>query len=268
MPSELRPWVERLARAGYAAKGAVYLLIGILAFQAAAGAGGRATGTSGVLRTLVRQPFGRWLLAIVALGLLGYAVWRAVSAIVDPEGRGREGWKRLLARIGFACSALIHIGIGWEAVRLVLGRGGGGGDDGTESRTAELLSAPLGPWLVGLVAAGVASYGVAQIARGLRGDVAERLALGALGGDERRLVIRAARVGMVARGVVFNMIGVFLAQAALEHDPSEAGGLGEALRVLQQQPYAPVLLGAVAIGLVAYGAFQLVKARYRVISAV
>lgn len=265
VPADARPWIERLARAGFVANGVVYLLIGILAFMAAAGTGGDTTGTHGALEVLLRQPLGRWLLGLLAAGLFGYAVWRMIAAVADPEGSGRKGWKRAFVRAGYACSALVHAALGWEAARLALGQGAAG-DDAAQDRTAQLLSFPLGQWLVAFAAAGVAGYGVRQIVRGLRGDIDKHLALGSLGPDERRLVVRAARVGMVARGVVFIIMGVFLATASLERDPSEAGGLAEALGALREQPYAPFLLGGVALGLSAYGAFQLARARYRVIA--
>jgi hypothetical protein len=268
VPTTARPWIERLARAGYLAKGLVYLLIGILALQAAAGAGGRTTGTTGAFRVLLGQPFGRWILWLVAIGLAGYAVWRMICALIDPENGGRKGWKRLAVRTGYAGSALIHAGLAWQAVRLALGHGGGGsGDSQAKSRTAQLLDAPLGPWLVGLVALGLAGYGVAQIVKGFRRDAASRMHLDSLGPDERRTVLRAARAGLVSRGIVFSLMAIFLARAALQHDPTEAGGVGEALQTLARQPYAPFVLGAVALGLTAYGAYQLALARYRVIAA-
>jgi hypothetical protein len=268
VPTTARPWIERLARAGYLAKGVVYLLIGILALQAAAGAGGRTTGTSGAFRVLLRQPLGRWLLWLLAIGLAGYGIWRMLCAVVDPEHAGRKGWKRVAVRVGYAGSALIHAGLAWQAARLALGYGGGGSSDSqAKSRTAQLLDAPFGPWLVGLVALGLGSYGVAQIVRGLRRDAASRLHLDGVGPDERRMVVRAARAGLVSRGIVFGLMAIFLARAALQHDPTEAGGLGQALQTLARQPYAPFVLGAVALGLTAYGAYQLALARYRIIAA-
>ncbi len=263
--SDARSWIERLARAGFAAKGVVYLLIGTLALLAAAGAGGETTGTHGALGVVLRQPMGRVLLALLAVGLAGYAMWRAISALADPEGQGRRGWKRIMVRLGYGISAVVHAGLAWQAGRLALALAAGSGDP-AEDRTADLMSAPFGPWLVGAVALGLAGYGLAQIGRGLRGDIDRRLALGRLGPDERRLVVRTARTGLAARGVVFLIMSGFLGKAALEHDPSEAGGLEEALQALRDQPYAPFLLGGVALGLAAYGAFQLVRARYRVIA--
>lgn len=260
-PLPPRPWVERTARAGYAAKGVVYLLIGVLAMQAAGGTGGRTTGPSGVLHVLLRQPFGRWLLALVAVGLAGYAAWRLYCAAVDPKHPGRRDWKRAAVRVGYTLSALVHGGLAWEAARLALGRSGGGAGDGqADQRTAELMAAPFGQWLVGIVGLGVAAYGVAQIVKGVRGRGVEPTR--ATDAHVQRALERAAQVGLIARGVVFGMMGLFLVRAALEHDPSEAGGLAEALQELARQPYAPMGLGAVALGLAAYGAYQLALARW------
>jgi hypothetical protein len=266
VPTTARPWIERLARAGYVAKGAVYPLIGILALQAAAGAGGRTTGTAGVFHLLVRQPMGRWLLWLIAVALAGYAAWRFISAAVDPEHRGERSWKRVAVRVGYAGSAMIHSGLAWQAVRLALGHGGAADDGQARSRTALLLDAPFGAWLVGAIAVGIAGYGVAQMVKGFRHDAVRRLHLESLAPDECRVVLRAARAGLISRCVVFGLIATFLVRAAVQHDPSEAGGLAQALRTLAEQPYAPIVLGAVAVGLAAYGAFQLALARYRSIA--
>ncbi|MDQ3136857.1 MAG: DUF1206 domain-containing protein [Gemmatimonadota bacterium] len=267
VPSTARPWVERLARAGYLAKGVVYLLVGLLALQAAAGVGGRTTDTAGVFRVLLGQPLGRWLLGLVAIGLAGYALWRMLCALLDPERQGRKGWKRAGVRVGYALSAAIHAALAFQAGRLALGGAGGRSSEGqAESRTAQLLEAPFGVWLVGMVALGIAGYGVAQIVRGFRKDAISRMRIAGLDADQRRMVLRVARAGLVSRGVVFGLIALFLTRAALQHDAAEAGGLGQALRTIAEQPYAPFLLGAVAIGLAAYGAFQLALARYRLIA--
>jgi uncharacterized protein DUF1206 len=261
LPLPPRHWVERFARAGYAAKGVVYLLIGTLAVQAAAGTGGRTTGTSGVLHVILRQPFGRWLLGLVAVGLAGYAAWRLYCAAVDPKHPGRHDWKRAAVRVGYVLSALVHGGLALQAARLALGHGGGAGSDGqTDERTAQLMAVPFGPWLVAIVGLGLAAFGVAQIVKGVRGRGVEPTR--STDAQIQRALERAAQIGLIARGVVFGMMGLFLVRAARQHDPSQAGGLAEALQELARQPYAPVVLGAVALGLTAYGAYQLALARW------
>src|SRR3954469_10785021 len=113
---DVAPWVERLARIGYAAKALLYITIGVLAAAAALRQGGRATDTQGALGVVNRMTFGRLMLLVVAAGLLGYAVWRLVEAVVDPDRRG-TGAKGLALRVGFAIRGLFHGALGIAALR-------------------------------------------------------------------------------------------------------------------------------------------------------
>jgi hypothetical protein len=63
--------------------------------------------------------------------------------------------------------------------------------------------------------------------------------------------------------VLFGLVGFFLVRAAYQYDPSEAIGLDGALAKLAHQPYGRWLLAAAAVGLIAYGVFALIQARYR-----
>lgn len=260
---EAAPWVQRLARLGYAAKGVVYVIIGGVAAQAAFG-GERVQGSEGALVTVLHQPFGRVMLAIVALGLAGYVLWRVVQAAMDPEHKG-GGIKGVGARIGYAISAVAYGGLTLEAVRMLRGRGGGGG--GGQDWTARVMEQPFGRIAVGLVGLGIAAYGLYQGYRAVTSDLDKRLALADSPVATRRRVIALGRGGTAARGVVFCIIGWMVVKAALAYDPSRAQGLAAALTSLRDQAYGPWLLMAVALGLIAYGLFQLVKARYRVIRA-
>ena len=254
---EAGPWIEKLARLGYAAKGAVYIIVGLLAFQAAFGSS-QATDSSGALRTLVSQPFGRVLLGIVALGLIGYVVWRFVEAALNPEN------DKTSRRVGYAISGVIHVALALEAVRLAMGQSGGGGNGDQASHwTAEVMSHPFGRWLVALAGLAVAGYGIQQLYKAYTVELDKQLALGSLSAEMRQWVVRVGRAGLAARGVVFGIIGVFLLLAALRTNPGEARGLGGALRTLEQQPFGPWLLALVAVGLISYGIYELVRARYR-----
>lgn len=264
---EAAPWVEKLARIGYAAKGVVYIVVGGLAVQTAFGSGGRITGSEGALQTIGSQPLGQILLGLVALGLVGYAVWRLVAAVLDPENKGTDA-KGIITRIGFLVSAVIHGALALEAFRLLRGSaGGGGGDSGAQQRTATLMSQPFGVWLVGAVGLIVLGFGLYELYKAYTVDLSKRLDLSKMDADHRRWVIRIGRFGFAARGVVFALIGIFLIQAALQHDPSESRGLEGALESLLTQPFGPWLLALVALGLVGYGVFTLVKSRYRRIDA-
>lgn len=262
---ETAPWVQGLARLGYAAKGVVYVIVGGIAASAAFGRGERVEGSRGALGTLLEQPFGRLLMAIVALGLAGYVLWKVVQATLDPEQKGGDA-KGMAARIGYAISAVAYASLTLEAVRLLRGSGGGGADDGAQHWTAMAMEQPFGRVMVGLIAIGIAAYGVYEIVRAIRSDLAKKLHLEGPVATRRR-VVAIGRAGMAARGVVFCIIGWLVLQAALRYDPSKAQGLRGALTTLREAAYGPWLLGAVALGLVAYGVFQLVKARYRIIRA-
>ena len=261
--AEAAPWVRRLARAGYAAKGVVYVLVGGLAVAAAAGAGGQVEGTDGALASIVGAPFGKGLLWAIALGLAGHVVWRLVQGGLDPEGRGTDP-KGLAQRAGLAFSGVLYAGLALEAVRLAQGDGGSGGE-GAAHWTGRALALPFGRVAVGLAGLGVAAYGVYQGAKAVRSDVCKRLDLSDLGATGRVNVERLGRAGLMARGVVFVVVGAFLLIAAWQEQAAEARGLDGALRSLESGPAGPVVLAVVAAGLAAYGAFQLVQARYRTI---
>ncbi len=258
------PGVLMLARCGYAAKGVVYLIIGALAAKVALGDGGTTTDRNGALRAIYVQPFGKLLLLIVALGLVGYALWSCVQAIVDPEQQGTDG-KGLAARLGFGAVGLSYAALALAALQLALGTGTGGksSDRTTQDWTAQLLALPFGPVLVvlvGLVVLGVAGY---LLYRASTAEFQKHLALGQLGAQGRQGIIVLGRCGYGALGVVFGIIGVFFIIAALRHNAGAAKGVGGALRELVQQPYGHVVLGSVALGLIAYGLFSLAQARYR-----
>ncbi|MEZ4615988.1 MAG: DUF1206 domain-containing protein [Caldilineaceae bacterium] len=260
---EAIPWVVWLARFGYAAKGLVYITIGALAIQAAIGSGGKTTGPSGALGSLANQPFGQVLLGLVALGLFGYALWRLVQAWVDPENEGSDA-KGIVKRIGYAISGIIYGAFSVEAIRLASGSGSGGSDSGqAQDWTARLMAQPYGIWLVGIVGVIVIGVGLYQFYRAYSAKFRTKLKLHEMNHKEELWATRVGRLGFAARGVVYGVIGTFLIVAAVRANPSEAVGIGEALQKLSQQPYGPWLLGIVALGLLAYGFFAVVLARYR-----
>ena len=257
----VNPWIERLARFGYATKGAVYILVGILAFGVATGMGGRTTSPSGAIQIIGSQPpFGRILLIVVTIGLTGYTVWRLIQAVADPDREGHDA-RGIARRTGHGVAALGYGGLALTAARLVLASGGG--DNSPQDWTAWLLSWPFGQVLVVGVGSAIVGYGLQQLYQAYKAEFREYLKLGQMSATEEAWVTRGGRFGLAARGVVFGIIGVFLIQAALRFAPSEAKGLDGALQELLRQPFGPWVLGLVALGLVAYGVLMLALARYR-----
>jgi hypothetical protein len=253
-----RPWVEPLARFGYAARGVVYLLIGWLAVETALGARRHATDSHGALRYVAEKSIP--LLWLLAVGLLGYALWRVVQGVLDAEGKGGDP-KGLAKRAAMVGTGLIYGGLAFAAARLAMGAHDSGGQ-ATQAWTARLMSMPFGRWLVAGVGIGVVVGGVMQIRRGWLGKLSDVLIQG-ISASQRRLALRAGKLGLIARGVVFLIIGGFLIEAAIHIDASRARGLSGALETLARQPHGAWLLGATAVGLAAFGVYSLLLARYR-----
>ena len=256
------PWTERLARIGYAAKGVVYIVVGVLATMTALGIGGEAKGTQGAMRSIARQPFGRIMLSIVAFGLVAYVIWRWVQAITDADDKGTKA-KGIALRLGYAGSGFIYAGLALSAARIVFGAREDGRPGAAQSWTATMMTLPYGNWLITLAALGVMGYGVYQCYKGYTAKFRKRLKVGEMSERGRLWATRSGRFGFIARGIVFLIVGGFLIQAAWYDDSSKAKGLDGALQNLIQQPFGPWLLGGVALGLVAYGLYMLVEARYR-----
>jgi hypothetical protein len=156
------PWVEKLVRFGYAAKGTVYFVVGLLATQTAIGSGGETTSTSRTLEEIVAQPFGKVLLSLIAIGLMGYVVWRLVQTILDPEHQGEKlNVQRIAQRLGYAVSAISHGSLALTAIGLIFSFSEGDGNPlTTEDWTARFLSQPFGSWLVGLAGGLTVSMGL------------------------------------------------------------------------------------------------------------
>lgn len=251
------PWAERLGRFGFAAKGVLYGIVALIAIQVALGSG-ELEDKKGALQAVAEQPYGEILLGILAAGLAGYALWRLVEAALGPADE--SGVKALGKRLLSLGKGILYAGICFVAVSILVGAGAGGSGDEDET-TARLLELPAGVWLVTAAGAGLI---VAALYNGYRG-VTRKFCddLRGMSAAEERWVAGIGIVGHVARLVVFGLMGVFLVKAALEYDPEEAVGLDGALATVAQQPLGPALLGLAAAGLLAYGLFCLVQARYR-----
>jgi hypothetical protein len=260
-------WVERAGRLGLVAKGVSYALIGILALQIPLGQGGQAADRQGVLRQLASESWGPAALIALAVGFAGYALWRLCDALFDrgDEGDDASGLAKRAKAFGVGAA---YVASAVVAVSLVVssrtsGTAGGSGSGDESAETARVFEWPAGRWIVLAVAIGFVGAGLYNVYRGVVRKFRERLKRGEMGPQVERWAVASGVAGHVARGVVFSLVGVFLAKAAIEYDPAEAIGIDGALLKLVEQPAGPLLLGAVAAGLVAYALYCLVEARYR-----
>ena len=259
-PAEARPWWRRLVRVGYAAKGVIYLLIGAFALQLALGDGGRLTDSSGVLDYITRLPFGTPLLGLIGAGLIAYALWQITDAFAGPTRA--EGAKGTAVRVFTAMRGGIYGVLGWKALQLAMGNGGGSRSGGTEGMAQDALALPFGDWMLVIAGLGLAAYGVHQGWKAWQGRLDHDMDWQHLRREGLGWVGRVGQAGMGGRAVVFAIMGVMLARAGSDRDASDAAGTAEALGTLLTQPFGAWLLALTAIGLVCYGVWQLLHARY------
>jgi hypothetical protein len=249
-----------LGRLGLVAMGVSYGLVAILALQLALGHGGKAADREGALQTIARDGFGRIVVLILAVGFAGYAVWRFAQAFLDRGGEGDKP-KGLAKRAGSLGRGLIYAGLCVASVAILRGSSGGGRDE--QKETAHVLDWPGGKWIVAAVGGGFAIAGLWNGFRAVTRKFKNQLNTGQMSRLEEKWATRVGVSGLLARGVVFSLIGTFLIKAALEYDPSEAIGIDGALRKLAAQSHGHVLLTAAAAGLLAFGVYCLFQARYR-----
>jgi hypothetical protein len=250
-------WLKFVARLGYAARGAVYVIIGVLALFAALGMGGDTTGPQGALSKLREQPFGDVLLGAVALGLFGHAMWRFLQSVMDTDRHGHDA-KGVVVRVGLFASCLAHISLALYAASLIRDPGQAGSSGGDFTRW--LMSQPGGQIAVILVGIVTVIAGIVQIWRGIARKFEKYVVI-----DEkkRKILSPICSVGLVARGVVFGIIGVLAIFAGVNMNPEEAKGIDGALQTLQGGMFGRILLGAMALGLIAFAGYSFVLALYR-----
>ena len=255
------PVLELLERLGYVVRGTLYAVMGLLALKIVLSvSGGKATDLTGSLVVLVSNPFGKFVLIVVAIGLSAYSLWGFTRAIYDPLHRGSDA-SGYMARLGFVTSAVSYGAIVIFALQLLAGSGATT-NDSTQKTIASVLTHPAGgalTILIGLVVIGIA---LGQFMEAYRATFAQDLKGAEMSANTRNLVVKFGRFGMFARGVIFLVIGWFVVQAGIHHDPAQTQGFSGAFVFLLAQPFGRILLGIVALGLVALGLHSFACARW------
>jgi hypothetical protein len=253
--------VEHLGRAGFAACGVIYALIGALAVKVALGDGaGEAADPRGALHTIAAQPFGRFLVGAVAVGFSAMTLWNVVQALLDPQDRGTDT-KGIVVRAVHLIVAAVWTALAIGAFQIVLG--GDMDADGERSATATLLSKPFGAVAVVVVGLGVVASGVVMLYAGATRKFMQWEDLVDHDDKVRRVLERLGQVGLSAKGIVMGITGVFLVSAGVKSSAEEARGLDGALAEVVDTPFGPALLVAIALGLVAFGAYSVALAKYK-----
>ena len=255
------PLLELLERAGYVFRGVLYAVMGTLALGLATGVGGTATDPSGSLVIITPGLAGKVLLAAVVVGLGAYAVWGFVRALFDPLNRGKKA-TGIAERLGFAWSGLAYSGIVLFALELLAGHPKSPNQDALQTNIAHILGLPAGQLIVlaiGIIALGV---GLGQFVTVWRAPFKQDMKRSDMKKDEKKVVDTLGRLGMLSRGVTFSLIGWFLIQGGLHHDPSQVHGYGGAFVFLLGEPFGRVTLALVALGFIALGLHSFACARW------
>lgn len=240
-----------LVRLGYAARGLTYILLGYLAL----GSGGEAKdGATGVYDYLRDLPLGTPILWVVSIGLLAYALFKVASAIANIQNRSND-LKGATKRVGDAASGIVHLFLSYAAYQFATG--GGTSGDGSQEMAGSVMQADFGSLLIGLIGLGFLIGAAMQVKQAVTGSFMKHIA-----GHAPRTVEAVGRAGFAARAVVFGIIGLSMVRGAWNGQGEAVKGLGQALLDLRDNGLVYTL---VAIGLLLFGAFGLVTARYRIL---
>ena len=255
------PTMERLTRLGYGIKGLIYITIGLLAIQGALGKGSTSTADQlGAIETFSKLPFAQVLLWIVLIGLVSYALWGVVRAILDPFHKGTDT-EGLLSRGGYLVSAATYASFVVPTYRLI--QGGRSSSGGSQTQlVAQVMSMPMGRYIIGAIGLAAIGAGLYQAYTGIASKFEKQFKTYALTAEQYRLAIQIGHFGTIARGIVFALVGFFFCLAAYPASPGRAQGIAGALSYLDKQPYGLWLLGIVAAGLIAFGIYSLMTAAW------
>jgi hypothetical protein len=256
--------LEHLARIGLIAYGVVHLLVAWLALQLAWGSRQESADQSGAMRTLAESPVGTPLLWVIAVGMIALAVWQAAEVL-----RWRHGWSasgktrtKALRKSGKAIvKAVIYASLAVLAIRFATG-GGQSSSQQQQQQTAGVFAWPAGRWLVGAIGLILIGVGAYHVYKGVTKRFLKEIDTTEASPGALKLVTRLGQVGFPGKGVALAVVGALLAYAALTFDPSKAQGLDGALRTILELPLGTILLTLVAVGIAAFGAYCLVRARY------
>jgi hypothetical protein len=256
-----RRWFKMLARAGLGARAVIYFLIAYLTADIARhGQSPAPADSNGAFHELAREPAGPAVLFVVAIGLFGYALWRLVSAAALADHRSHGSVKRF----GLAASGVLYLGLCAQAVALaVSSKTTGGASSNPTPMAATVLRWPGGPLFVGLCAAGLVGGALALLIWGWVHDYARVLDRSLMGRRTYGIARVTGIIGDTVRALLIGLIGVYLMTSAVTDNPTKVKALDQALEALAHKPYGVWLLSIAAAGLVSFGVYSALEARYR-----
>jgi hypothetical protein len=249
-----------MVRAGYAARGIVYLIIGSFALLAAGGLGTHPEGARDVLELVFEQPYGRYFLYVIAAGMVCFAGWRLLQSVFDADRLGDDLYG-LMRRAVLGGSGLFYLALAVATIRITIEQRRVSEDQAAYEWTAWIMAEPLGRHLIGIVALAFMAVSIGLGIKSFRAPYRDKLDATE---EQRTFAVMLGSFGILTRAVVFFLLGAFLAYAAFDANSREAVGLAGVLRAIQNQSHiGGVLLGIAALGLLAFGLFEIFEAAVR-----
>jgi uncharacterized protein DUF1206 len=252
--------LEYLARGGFICYGVIHLLFAWLALQVAFGHSGQEGDQNGALQSLAGNGFGKFLLVVIAVGMVSLAIWQAFEAIVGESGPRDK--TAIAERVISGIRAVVYLWLAWTAVKIVTGANSSSAAK-SQNKSSTLMSHTGGRWLVGLIGLVILGVGIGLVVYGVRKKFEKHLKIQEMRPAVRKSTRRLGMAGYSAKGVAYAIAGVLVVIAAVKYDPDKARGLDAALKTLAAHSYGPWLLALIAIGFAAFGVFCFFQAKYR-----
>ena len=250
--------IDALARLGLVARGVIYIVIGAIAVMLALGAAQHLPDRGGAVEAIASKPFGFVLLWILVIGFAGLALWKIVQAAV---ARLNPTETHRLKAAGTAVGYFIAFLSTYWFVRE--GRVPASSDTTSRDLTATVMSYDGGQLIVAIAGLLIAVAGIYMVLQAIRLEFTRYLRMGWMNRRTQDTVVRLGQAGYVARGVIVFLIGVAVLDAAITYNASRAEGVDGALRTVATEPFGPILLILVALGLVAFGVLSFFEAKWR-----
>ena len=256
--TENSEWFDKAVRFGLIVYGVVYLVLAWLGIQLAMGdQEGKAT-TKGAVAQLAEQPFGTFMIVVVAIGMFLLVVWRLFDLFLGHhEDDGADLWKH---RASDLLKAILYGAICWSAISVLMGSGGGG--SGAKDFSSTILGLPGGQVWLTLIGLGIMVYGGNQIYLAWNEKHQKKLASEGKSGEAGKAYMLFGKIGYIAKGIAVGLVGGLFVYAAFTEDPQKSGSTDKALHKVLEQPFGPWLLGILSLGIACYGLFQFARARH------
>jgi hypothetical protein len=259
--TEVSKAVRVMYRLGYAAKGLVFLIIGVMALMLMLGMGGQLSNPTDALKVINRQPFGQFLLLATGISLLGFVLWRVAQSVFNVEHKPHTAMNTV-KRIGYAISGLTYLSLAVLAIRGFM-EGRVQNSEGTMSLTAKALELPAGPALVMLAGAIIIGVGIFHAVLGFTKRFMKQYEQGRMTEKEREIVEKSGMIGLPARGFTFGIIGYFFIRAGMHANAAETANTKGVMEHILGMPMGQVILAIIAVGFICYAVYCFAAARFR-----